>query len=492
MTCSCAGLHAAVLGVCLAFSLASSATGTTAPEQLDDLVLPEVLAAPFRGDLPAIRERGILRALVSFSRTDFFLEGARPRGIHVEMLEILRQRLNQKIKPGELSLAIKYVVVPFNELIPALLEGRGDIAVGNLTLTPERRALVDFAAGARGRVDELLVTHVDVDSIQDLEDLAGRTVHVLAGSSYAEHLRRLDTRLRAQGLAPVDVREAEPELATEDLLEMVNAGVIPLTVADDYRAELWARVLPRIRVREDIPVNVGGTIGWAIRKSNPELLARVRQVTEQLSQGTLIGNTLLERYYGNTHWITNPLAAAEHRKLERMSDLFREYGARYGFDWLALAAQGYQESQLDQTRKSPAGALGVMQILPSTASDPNVDIEGIERLEPNIHAGTRYLAFLRDRYFANAELRESDRLAFSWAAYNVGPARVRLMRAHAAELGFNPDRWFGHVEHAALALVGREPVRYVRNVYKYYVTYRMVGELREEGNGVVEALEQSD
>ena len=215
-------------------------------------------------------------------------------------------------------------------------------------------------------------------------------------------------------------------------------------------------------------------------------------MSRRLQRGTLIGNTLIKRYYGNTRWITNPLEQDEREKLARMSDLFRKYGERYGFDWLALAAQGYQESMLDQRRKSPAGALGVMQVLPSTAGDPNVGIDGIDSLEPNIHAGTRYLAFLRDRYFDTGEFDEANRLAFSWAAYNAGPARVRIMRAKAEELGFDPNRWFGNVEHAALAVAGREPVRYVRNVYKYYATYRMLGELRSDGNGVVEPQPAAD
>ena len=217
MTPSFRGLRRVALALCLL--IPSSVLANDTAGHAEELVLPDVVAKPFLGDLPEIRERGILRALVSFSRTDFFLEGARPRGIHVEMLEILREHLNADVSRGELPLAIKYVVVPFAELIPALLEGRGDIAVGNLTITPERKALVDFAAGAEGSVDELLVTHVDVDDIETVDDLAGRTVHVLAGSSYAEHLRKVSTRLQRQGKAPIDVREADPTLATEDLLE---------------------------------------------------------------------------------------------------------------------------------------------------------------------------------------------------------------------------------------------------------------------------------
>ena len=199
----------------------------------DTLVVPEVIRAPFTGDLPQIRKRGILRALVSPSRTDFFLEGRRPNGILVELLAQYLKTLNKSVKKGELRISVKYVIVPFNELIPALLDGRGDIVVANLTVTPEREAKVAFVRGKENRVDELVVTHKHVTDIDSLDDLAGRTVEVLAGSSYVEHLRRLNEDLKDEGKKPVEIRESNRHLATEDLLEMTNAGVIDITVSDD-------------------------------------------------------------------------------------------------------------------------------------------------------------------------------------------------------------------------------------------------------------------
>ena len=460
---------ALTLAVFLFFGV-PAAVATDAGTSQEQLV-PDVVAAPFTGDWPEIRERGVLRALVSPSRTDFFLQGARPRGILVEQLQQYARALDKQRKRGELPLNVTYVIVPFSDLIPALLEGRGDIAVANFTVTPTRKEKVAFLRGKKEGIDELLVTNKRVHGIRGVDDLSGRQVVVLAGSSYAEHLRAHNARLDAAGKAPIRIREADRRLATEDILELVNAGAYMLTVADDYRARLWAEVLPDIVVRDDVKVNEGGEIGWALRKTNPVLLEKLEAVAPKVSAGSLIGNTLIKRYYGTTRWIENPVSPKRKRRLDGLMAHIRKYAERYDFDWLAVAAQGYQESRLKQDLRSPAGAIGVMQLLPSTAADPNVNIPDISGAEANIHAGVKYLAFLRDRYFGNPTLAPEDRMAFSWAAYNAGPTRVERMREKAEKMGLDPDRWYGNVEHAALTMVGQETVNYVRNVYKYYLTY---------------------
>jgi membrane-bound lytic murein transglycosylase MltF len=137
-------------------------------------------------------------------------------------------------------------------------------------------------------------------------------------------------------------------------------------------------------------------------------------------------------------------------------------------------AQAYQESGLDQSKRSPEGAIGVMQILPATAADRNVAIDDIHLLEPNIHAGVKYLRFLRDRYFDEPGIADLDRLLFAFAAYNAGPRNVARARTRATRSGFDPDIWFNNVEIAAGRAISREPVTYVRNIYKYYVAYRLM------------------
>jgi len=192
-----------------------------------------------------------------------------------------------------------------------------------------------------------------------------------------------------------------------------------------------------------------------------------------------MGNMLFKRYLKNTKWVEHALSSTEIAKFNATIDLFRIYGEQYGFDHLMLAALAYQESRLDQSVRSSAGAVGVMQLLPSTASDPNVGIANIEELEPNIHAGTKYLRFLQDRYFKDEAMSEVNKTLFTFAAYNAGPARVRGLRRKAEAAGLDPNVWFNNVEVIASREIGRETVQYVSNIYKYYIAYRQVETQRE-------------
>jgi len=426
-------------------------------------------------DLPAMRKRRQIRALVTYSRTDFVIKpDGRPSGLQVELLNEYEKRLNKGIKREEKKTRIVLIPTTFARLLPDLDEGKGDVAAALLTVTPERKRSFAFASGGATTVDELVVTHQAVNDIHAVEDLAGREVHVLRNSSYAEHLRALNKQFVAKGLATIEIREADGELLSEDILEMVNAGILPVTVVDDYKARLWAQVLPDIRVLDDVKVQSKNTLGWAVRKNNPQLLKDLREFTKNVKKGSLLGNMLLKRYLQDPLRIKNPLADSERSRFREVVDVFSKYADKYDFDALAIAAQAYQESKLDHSTRSHRGAVGIMQLLPSTAADPNVGIRDISKLENNIHAGIKYLAFLRDRYFSDPQISAHNRLAFSWAAYNAGPANVRKMRNEAENMGLDPNVWFGNVELAAAKTVGQEPVQYVRNILKYYIAYALV------------------
>ena len=444
-----------------------------------DISLP-VLDKPFTGDLPEMKQRRMIRALVVFGPTDFFFVKGRPSGLQVDLLREYEKFINRGIRNEAKKIHLVFVPVPFGKLLPWLREGRGDIAAHFLTETPERVKTLRFASGRRMKVAELIVANKDIPLPDSLEGLAGRTLRVLPGSSYFEHLEKLNRQFVKKGLPPMDIQPADPRLNTEDILEMVNAGVIGMTVVDDYKARLWAQALPNIRVSEKLAINRDGFVGWAVRKNNPELARSLQEFSKKVRKGSLLGNMLIKRYYKNTRWIKNPARERARKKFEQLLALFRKYGDQYGFDALALAAQGYQESELDQSRRSHRGAVGIMQLLPSTAADKNVGIPDISTEENNIHAGARYLAFLRDRYFSDPAISTEDRMAFSWAAYNAGPAKVRKMRRLAEKMGLDPNRWFGNVEIAAAKIVGRETVRYVANIYKYYVAYRYLVQAQEQ------------
>jgi membrane-bound lytic murein transglycosylase MltF len=459
-------------------------------EEITNDILIERAREPFFGDLAELRRRRFLRVLVSYSKTSFFYDQGVARGFEVEMLREYEKFLNRDVSNYD-RVRVFFIPTPFDRLLEGLEEGRGDLVAAGLTITPEREQRADFTEPYLPQVRELVVAHRGADAPATLADLGGREVLVRAGSSYAGHLRALSEELAASGGRPIEVIEANRRLVTEDLLEMVNAGVVDLTVADEHLAEAWAEILPDVDIRKDLAVHSGGSIAWAVRKECPQLVASLDAFIRQHKKGSLLGNILFKRYYAGSKWIRNPLAESERAKLEEKIALFQKYGEQYGFEWLALAAQAYQESGLDQGKRSPAGAVGVMQIKPSTAADKSVAVSDIHLLENNIHAGAKYLAFLRDRYFSDPEVEPTARVDFAWAAYNAGPARVRRLRQKAAERGFDPNRWFFNVEKIAAEEIGRETVDYVANINKYYLAYKLQYEAFQQRQSVRQALRKS-
>ena len=460
----------ALLGSNLAFA---QATGP-------GFALPDEMARKATGDLPEMRENKLIRALVTLDKTSFFIRDGKPQGFETELLQAYETYLNKGVRKETSKIRLVYIPMPFDRLLGALREGKGDIVAAGLTVTKSRQELVAFSNPYLPNVDEIVITNTLVDDIDSLDDLAGRKFHVLRGSSYAQHLQRLSDALVGIGLAPINIVEADENLSEEDILELVNAGIFELTVVDSHIAELWSPRFKSIDLLRNVKVNSGGRIAWAVRKDNPELIKNINTYIKKIKKGTLIGNVLFERYFEPPLVARNPVLAEERRKLEAPSALFEKYGTRYGFDWLAIAALAYQESGLDHKSKSHKGAIGIMQVKPSTAADPKINIANIEVLENNVHAAVKYLSLLRDSYFATPEIPPNDQLAFTWAAYNAGPKRVIQMRNRAHKRGLDPNRWFFNVEHAAGELVGSETVRYVANVYKYYLAYRLSADILEK------------
>jgi membrane-bound lytic murein transglycosylase MltF len=182
-----------------------------------------------------------------------------------------------------------------------------------------------------------------------------------------------------------------------------------------------------------------------------------------------VGNILFKRYFEQTRWLLNPVTPEREAKLNQLRKSFEQSAAEFGFDWPFLAAQGFQESGLDQSMKSSAGAIGIMQLLPSTARE--VGCRDITNPADNIRAGAKYMAWLRDTYFDEPGLSGAVKLDFTLAAYNAGAGNVKKWRGQARARGLNPDLWRGNVERVSLEMIGEETYRYVRNINKYYVAY---------------------
>ncbi|MGI9626043.1 MAG: transglycosylase SLT domain-containing protein [Longimicrobiales bacterium] len=426
------------------------------------------------GDLNAMVERRYIRALVAYSKTHYFLDGPQQKGLTYEALRTFEDELNEELETGNLQVHVAILPVPRDRLLDALEEGLGDIAAANLTVTDERRRRVDFSDPLMTQVREVVVTGPASGSLQAIEDLAGERIYVRRSSSYYESLQALNRTFEAQGREPVVVELAEEHLEDEDLLEMTDAGLIEATVVDEYKADLWAQVFPDLRVHEDMAVREQGSVAWAFRKDSPELAAAINRFVERNRRGTLLGNIVLNRYLKDATYVERATDGVDFDRFEQTFAHFRTYAPQYGFDPVMMVAQGYQESRLDQSLESHRGAVGIMQLLPSTAADPAVGIPDISSAEDNIHAGIKYMAWIRDNYFPDDGPERLDRALFAFASYNAGPNRIRRLRAAAAERGLDPDKWFKNVEVIAAEDIGRETVQYVSNIYKYYAAYRLV------------------
>ena len=425
------------------------------------------------GDLNEIRERRLLRVLVAFGRTNFFFDKGMPRGFEYDLLMEYEKELNKGISSPEKKTKLVFIPVPFDQIFIRLLAGEGDIAAAGLTVTDERLAKVRFSDPYIKNVKEILVASNQVNEILSLDDLAGKTVGVRKGSSYVDHLNALNDQMIEAGRSGIEILEADERLSTEDILEMVDSGSIKYTVADNHIASIWGELLKNIRIYPNIAVNSGGQIAWAVRPATPKLLESLNRFVRENKKGSLLGNILFTRYYKKNRWITNPVSKEDRARLTEMRRLFEKYGAAYEIDWLKLVAQGYQESRLDQSMRSSAGAIGVMQLLQSTASDKSVGIDDVTTLDNNIHAGAKYMAHLLSRYVNDPGLDPAVRMDLAWASYNAGPSKIRRLRALAGDRGLDPNKWFANVEVIAAEKIGRETVDYVRNINKYYLAYKM-------------------
>ena len=452
-------------------ALAGDAPPAEEPAPNDGITVLDRAVAPMTDDLDAMRRLGRVRVLVSFSRTNFFVSEGRPRGFDCDLMSEYQRALLTQLKLRRAEMTIVFVAVPFEQLIPALLEGRGDIAAGGLTVTPARQQLIAFSEPYLPDVDEIVVTSKQFRELKSLDDLGGRAVRVVRGSSYVDHLRVLSDDLQRRGRPAINIVEADPSFEAEDLLEMVHAGVTDLTIVDRPIADAWAQVLPALAPRPNLKVNSGGSLALAVRPNNPQLLASVNAFVRGHRRGTTIGNILFRRYFGNTRWLTNPMSDERQRQRDALEALFEKYAKQYQFDWLLLAAQAYQESAFDPSARSDAGAVGLMQLLPSTAREMGVVSDKLADPEQNIRAGTMYLAKLRDTYFNDASLQPANRSDFILAAYNAGPGNVAKWRDLAAKRGLDANVWRGSVERISLEMIGEQTYRYVRNIDKYYLIY---------------------
>jgi membrane-bound lytic murein transglycosylase MltF len=464
-------------------------TSPSAAAQNKATAAPSIQWKAWSGDLDGMLKRRFLRALVASSKTQYYVINGVQHGSSYEYLKAFEQWVNQKYPPKDKNLRfhVLFIPVPRDEILVRLNEGRGDLAVGSLTVTPERLKIVDFSAALATNVKEIAVTGPHSPELHSLEDLSGQEVFVRQSSSYWEHLTTLNEKFRSQGKAVVKLRSAPEDLEDEDILEMLNAGLVPVTVTNAYLPKLWAPFYKDITAHPDVVVDDSGTVAWAMRKNSPKLMEAANAFVKTHKQGTEFGNSIIARYAQSPKMLRNAIAPGELQKFQATAAMFQKYGTEYQLDYLLMMAQGYQESTLDQNVESQVGAVGVMQLMPTTGQQMNVG--DIHQEEANIHAGVKYIRFMVDKYFANAPMDETNKILFAFAAYNAGAGRIHSLREEAAKKGLNPNVWIDNVELLAAARIGMETVTYVANIYKYYVAYKLVAEREDERKKAKESLE---
>jgi membrane-bound lytic murein transglycosylase MltF len=444
----------------------------------------------FTGDLDEMVKRRLIRVGVTYNRTHYFVDRGVQRGGVYEYGKLMEEELNKRRKTGNLKVVFWFVPLPRNQLLPALVDGKVDLVMAGLTDTPELRERVDFTNPTRENVNQVVVTGPGAPAIATVDDLSGQEVFVRKSSAYYESLLALNERLQAAGKPPVKIIAAPENLEDEDLLEMANAGLVGITIVDDYLAALWKKVFTDITVHDTVTVRTGGNLAVAIRKDSPQLAAGLNAIIAKYGLGTAFGNMMEQRYLESTKYVKSATSEAQRKKFQQLVELFKKYSDQYEVDYLLMAAQGFQESGLDQNVKSPVGAVGVMQVMPATGKD--LKVGDISQLEPNIHAGVKYIRWVIDEYYKDEPMDNLNKGLFAFASYNAGPGRIRQLRNEAAKRGLDPNVWFGNVEQIASERIGRETVTYVSNIYKYYVAYRLVVEERDRREATKDALKAAE
>lgn len=476
-------LCALLLGMwwgCSASAQAPAASAAAAAPAAKARALP-VESREWKGDFDGMLERRHIRVLVPYSRSLFYNDKGRERGISAELARSFEQYLNKKYASqlGKRPITLYLVPTTRDELLQDVANGLGDIAAGNLTVTEARKQLVDFVAppevkGAR----EIVLSAPGAAPVATADALSGKTVHVRWTSSYHDSLVALNERLAKDGKPAVKLVAVPDELEDEDMMEMLNVGLLQYIVVDDWKARMWAQVLPKITLNEGAVVRDGGLVGWAVRKNSPKLQAELEDFHHNYLKKQGIYNYLRQQQFKRVKALRNAGADADAKRFDEMRVLFEKYGQRYNFDPLMLAAQGYQESQLNQQAKSHVGAIGVMQVMPATGAE--LKVGDIRVTEANIHAGTKYMDQLMTRYFKDADFDAANRALFAFASYNAGPGNIAKMRREAEKRGLNPNKWFNNVEMVTAEKIGIETTTYVRNIFKYYTSYKLTVDAQKE------------
>jgi membrane-bound lytic murein transglycosylase MltF len=421
--------------------------------------------AASRHDLAEIRSTGVLRVLINQSGNTSAEVKGQVIGSELQRLRAFEQFLN---RDSSRKLSIKLIPKAKDQLLAALLRGEGDLVVPGELLTPNNDQSVRASRALEQQVPIVLVSAQGSRRYVRLQQLAGHGVTLAQGSAAALAVTVVNQQLAERRLAPLRIEWADPSLAAEDVLEMVQAGIYPLTAVELPLAERWAKVLPKLRIDRHLQLDNRSDRHWYLSRQAPMLGATLEHFLQGYKRPA-DHDVAFVRVNRRAYRVHNPLAHSDRQKLGKLRPTLQLYAAQNNFDWLSLAALAYKESTFNPHVRSGSGPSGLMQITPAAAR--SVGISNSQTLEGNVQAAAKYMAMLRKRFFASPQIAESERLAFILAAYNMGPARVQGLRTEAKRRGLNPNQWFFQVERVALEQVGMGVATYVGSVNKYQLAF---------------------
>jgi len=435
---------------------------------------------PSTDDLDSMLKSRMIRVLVIPSEIMFHVDRGKKSGLSYEYMKLFEKQINKHFPQKNKHFKTRVVFIPVSksQLIPGLIQGRGDIAMADISITEKRKQKIDFSDPYISGINVIVVTGPSSPKINTIDDLAAKEVYVHRASSYYEYLEKMNMDLAKAGMKAVKIKMIPDHLEGKDVLEMINAGLIGITLMDKYKAKFWSKRLPDIVLHPEIIVKADDAFAWMIRKNSPKLMKEVNRFIKDHKAGTLLGNILINRYTDKFKFEKPSVSKKKLQKFDKVVKLFKKYSEQYNLNYHLIIAQAYQESKLDQKAKSKAGAVGIMQLLPKTGK--SMKVGNIKNLEPNIHAGVKYHSWLIDHYFKKDEMDALNQTLFAFAAYNAGPRRVIGLRKTAKQRGYDPNIWFDNVEIIAAENIGAETVTYISNIYEYYVAYTLYEEEKKK------------
>jgi len=434
----------------------------------------KVVPVIWSGTYSEMIQRGEIRIAVPYDRTIYINDKGTPRGLSVEIAKGLAKWINAKyaIQLKGKAVSVKLLPTINSQLLNTVPAGQADIAIGNIGLyepiANSQALIVNHASKVE---QEVLVTGPSSPPVEKLIDLSGQTVYGSRNTNFHTTLSAVNKELKQAGKLPVNLISPLGDLDDEDLLEMLNAGLISYVIVGDWKYRLWQSIYKNIVAHEDLSAKDAGWVGWVVRSNNRDLNDDLFAFYQSDDFENSRRAFRQEDYKEHLKGLKDPIDKTAWARFESMRPLFDRFGAEYKLNPLFIASLGFQETLLNQNAVSAVGAIGVMQLMPTTGM--SLGVGDIHLLEPNIHAGADYMNQLISKYFPDAHFDGNNRSLFAVASYNIGPNNVAKARDQARQLGFDPDQWFGNVEFIATERMGYEPMIYVRNVYKYYMSYRL-------------------